>query len=72
MRSEDTGLVIDSLRRGGDAVHFATLTKKWGTVTAWVDKACSATAGITINSIDDEYVLVLATFRTFVVPAQIG
>lgn len=72
MRSEDTGLVVDSLRRGGDAVYFATLTKKWSTVTAWVDKTNQVTAGLTVKAIDDEYVLVLATFRSFVVTHGVG
>ena len=68
MRSEDTGLVVDSLRHGGDAVFFACLVPatRLDTVTGWVDRMNPRTAGITIQSID-EHILMLTTLKTFVV-----
>lgn len=67
-RSEDTGLVVDSLRQGGDAVYFARLlpTFEWNEVTRWVDRVNPKTAGIHIQSID-EHILILATLKSFVV-----
>lgn len=73
MRSEDTGLVVDSLRRGGDAVYFARLVPQhqFDVVTDWVDRVRPESAGVTINSVD-EFILVLATFKSFVVPPGVG
>lgn len=68
MRSEDTGLVVDSFRHGSDAVFFACLVPatRLDVVTSWVDRMNPRTAGITIQSID-EHILMLTTLKTFVV-----
>lgn len=73
MRSEDTGLVVDSLRHGGDAVYFSRLLPlhRWDVVTEWVERVRPASAGIVIKSVD-EFILVLATLKSFVVPPSVG
>ena len=73
MRSEDTGLVVDSLRHGGDAVYFAKLVEnyQWSVVTDWIDRVRPESAGIVIKTVD-EFIIILGTLKSFVVPPSVG
>lgn len=72
-RSEDTGLVVDSLRQGGDAIYFARLYSDMAmdNVVEWVERANPQTASVTIKSID-EHILVLATLKSFVATPEVA
>ncbi len=66
MRREDTGLVVDSLRSGKDALFFAHLCASMEEVAGWVRIMNPRTAEATLKTIDDEHVLILTSVCSFV------
>ena len=70
-RIEDTGLVVDSIRSAGEAIFLARLVEahRRDQVTEWVNYARPDCTEIFIKSID-EFILILAAIKSFVVPGH--
>ena len=67
-RSGDTGLVVDSLRLSSDALFFAVLVpnNRLDLVTEWCSRTRPEQVYLTLKSVDEFY-LILATVKSFVV-----
>ncbi len=65
-RSDETGVVVDSVRSGKDAMLLATLVKTGADVAGWINCMQETAIELTVIPIDNEDKVIIAPLSSFV------
>lgn len=67
-RPDETGVVVDSIYSGKDAVFVAHLLTELSDATAWIACMNCTQVDVTIKSMNEEYILIISKLKAFVTP----